>query len=58
VKPKDQKEVNGHDTANDIPFQDRNDEREIDGSRRAGVNGRIQSWDRIERTYGSVSSRP
>jgi hypothetical protein len=40
VKPKNQKEVNGHDTANHIPFQDRNNEREIDGPRRAGVNGR------------------
>src|SRR4030042_6589394 len=58
VKPKDQKEVERHDTANHLSVQDRNGEREIDGPRRAGIDGGVQSWDWVERFVGSISSGP
>jgi hypothetical protein len=56
VKPKDQKEVNGNDTANGLPIQDRNDEGETNGPRRFGVDGGIQSLNWAERADGSISS--
>jgi hypothetical protein len=39
VKPKDQKEVDGDDTANGVAIQDRNDEGETNGPWRVGFDG-------------------
>lgn len=56
MKPKDQKEVNGDDTANGLRIQDGNDEGETNGPRRVGFDGGVQPWDWLERVDGSVSS--
>jgi len=42
VKPKRPKEVKGHDTANDLSVQDRDDKGEINGPRRFGIDGGVQ----------------
>jgi hypothetical protein len=54
VKPRSQKEVKNHDTANPLPFQDSHDKGETDGTWWAGIDGRIQTWKRVERAYGPI----
>ena len=58
MKPKGQKEVDSHGTANHLLVQDRNNEGETNGPRRFGIDGGIQSWDWVKRAYGPVSSMP
>ena len=56
MKPRDQKEVDSDDTANDLPIQDKSDERETHGSRGSGLDGRIQSRNWAARADGLTSS--
>jgi len=58
VKPKGQKEVDSHDTANHLPVQDRNNEGETNSPRRSGIDAGVQSWDRVKGAYGPVSIIP